>query len=98
MWNALLWGRLVESAVGAPLVNTTTGTQVLVLYWRERNQEVDFVMHRGDTVAALAVRGVSPGLQPPAEAAGRRSRDVSGGVPDDAGNRVGVTRIEWARV
>ena len=56
MWNALLWGRLVESAVGAPLVNTTTGTQVLVLYWRERNQEVDFVMHRGDTVAALAVK------------------------------------------
>ena len=49
-------GRLVESAVGAPLVNTTTGTQVLVLYWRERNQEVDFVMHRGGTVAALAVK------------------------------------------
>ena len=50
------WGRLVESAVGAHLVNTATGTGIQVTYWRERNLEVDFVLQRGDTLVAIEVK------------------------------------------
>jgi len=50
------WGRLVESAVGAHLVNTAVGTHVQVFYWRERNKEVDFVLASGDKLAALEVK------------------------------------------
>ena len=45
------WGRLVESAVGAHLINS----QLDAFYWRSRNLEVDFVSRRGKTIAALEV-------------------------------------------
>src|SRR5271165_74889 len=32
------WGRLVESSIGAHLLNTSLGTSTGVTYWRERNQ------------------------------------------------------------
>lgn len=50
------WGRLVESAVGAHLLNSSLGTDISVTYWRERNQEVDYVLKRGNTVAAIEVK------------------------------------------
>ena len=56
------WGRLVESAVGAHLVNS----QLDALYWRDRNLEVDFVARRGKTIAALEV------------ASGRRKESLPG--------------------
>ena len=40
------WGRLVESAVGAHLLNTAS-TNVRVRYWRRDNHEVDFVLQTG---------------------------------------------------
>ncbi len=49
-----LWGRLVESSVGAHLVNTGE-PDVGVHYWRERNHEVDFVLREGKRVAAIEV-------------------------------------------
>jgi predicted AAA+ superfamily ATPase len=45
------WGRLVESAIGAHLVNGA----VDVFYWREANREVDFVVSAGRTVVALEI-------------------------------------------
>jgi predicted AAA+ superfamily ATPase len=51
-----LWGRLVESAIGAHLLNSTLGTPVEVTYWRERNAEVDFVLQRGQTVVGIEVK------------------------------------------
>jgi uncharacterized protein len=45
------WGRLVESAVGAHLINS----QLDALYWRDRNLEVDFVARHGKAIAALEV-------------------------------------------
>ena len=42
------WGRLVESAVGAHLVNGLAGTRDEVLYWRDRGREVDYVVRGGD--------------------------------------------------
>lgn len=64
--NPDLWGRLVESAVGAHLVNGLTGAGVQVLYWREGNREVDYVIRRGTAVAAIEV------------ASGRRKDRLSG--------------------
>ncbi len=39
-----LWGRLIENAVGASLVNNNTGGGIQISYWRERDQEVDFIV------------------------------------------------------
>ncbi|MEO8292899.1 MAG: ATP-binding protein [Actinomycetota bacterium] len=48
------WGRLVETAVGAHLLNhSPTGLQVM--YWRERQHEVDFVLQRGEAVVGIEV-------------------------------------------
>ena len=49
------WGRLVESAVGAHLINTALpGTEVK--YWRYRNHEVDFVLQRGPRTVGIEVK------------------------------------------
>ncbi|MBW2254652.1 MAG: DUF4143 domain-containing protein, partial [Deltaproteobacteria bacterium] len=36
------WGRLVENAVGAHLLNHLQGLRYEVTYWRDRQAEVDF--------------------------------------------------------
>ena len=51
-----LWGRLVESAVGAHLVNGTVGEDCEVFYWRERSREVDFVVRSGRLLTAIEVK------------------------------------------
>jgi len=50
------WGRLVESCVGAHLLNTSAGTAISVNYWREQNHEIDFVLQQGKTVVAIEVK------------------------------------------
>jgi len=50
------WGRLVESAVGAYLLNQIRGTQIEIFYWREKNQEVDFILKKGKKIIALEVK------------------------------------------
>ena len=54
-----LWGRLVESAIGAHLVNQSYSGDYLVNYWSERNYEVDFVLKKGDTLIAIEVKSGS---------------------------------------
>lgn len=49
-------GHLVESAVGAHLLNEIRGTQIKLYYWREENQEVDFVLERGKNLLAIEVK------------------------------------------
>lgn len=49
------WGRLVESAVGAHLINTATD-HCVVQYWRESSCEVDFVLSNHHTIVALEVK------------------------------------------
>jgi len=47
-----LWGRLVESAVGAHLLRLTRQESGNVYHWRESPHEVDFVVSKGlDTIA-----------------------------------------------
>jgi hypothetical protein len=61
------WGRLVESAVGAHLANLAPAGGMEVLWWSERNREVDFVLRQGSKLLAVEVksgrrRGALPGL------------------------------------
>jgi predicted AAA+ superfamily ATPase len=51
-----LWGRLVESSVGAYLANAAAARECEVFYWRERNQEVDFVVKSGRRLVAIEVK------------------------------------------
>lgn len=51
-----LWGRLVESAVGAHLANAAAAGACELFYWREGNHEVDFVLRKGRTVVAIEVK------------------------------------------
>lgn len=51
-----LWGRLVESAIGAHLVNGAAGGAFELAYWRERGLEVDFVARLGRKVIAIEVK------------------------------------------
>ncbi len=54
--NPHFWGRLVESAVGAHLVNGLVGTGTNVFYWRQGNHEVDFVVKTKAGVTAIEVK------------------------------------------
>ena len=51
-----LRGRLVESAVGAYLLNRATAERFELRWWREGDDEVDFVARRGETVTAIEVK------------------------------------------
>jgi len=53
------WGRMVESAVGAHLLNSAAGTGVELFYWRERGREVDFILRDRKTVVAIEVKSGS---------------------------------------
>lgn len=50
------WGCLVESAVGSHLLNYADKLGYNVYYWRERDDEVDFVVVRNHRVWALEVK------------------------------------------
>jgi len=50
------WGRLVESAVGAHLVNAQSTGTCKIFYWREGNREVDFVVQAGRLLTAIEVK------------------------------------------
>jgi uncharacterized protein len=54
------WGRLVESAVGAHLVNGAREGNYTVHYWRDRGREVDFVVSKGDRLTAIEVKSGRP--------------------------------------
>jgi predicted AAA+ superfamily ATPase len=51
-----LWGRLVESAVGAHLANAAAAGECELFYWRERNREVDFVTRAGRWLTSFEVK------------------------------------------
>ena len=55
------WGRLVENAVGAQLLNHLQGLPYEVTYWRDRNDEVDFVVRSPRGVWAIEVKSGHPG-------------------------------------
>ena len=50
------WGRLVESAVGTQLLNSVVGEDVSLGYWREKQNEVDFVLYNEYSAVAFEVK------------------------------------------
>jgi predicted AAA+ superfamily ATPase len=61
------WGRIVESAVGAHLLNHARQEGYRLFYWREGNYEIDFLLqYRGKTLAIEVKSGVlrgAPGME-----------------------------------
>lgn len=61
-----IWGRWVESAVGAYLLGRAEEAGYNVYYWRERSDEVDYIIVRQGETIALEVksgrRGMNSGL------------------------------------
>lgn len=51
-----MWGRWVESAVGAYLLNMSEEFGYHVYYWRERNNEVDFIVEYNRKSIAIEVK------------------------------------------
>jgi len=59
------WGRWVESAVGAHLINASIEHRFELFYWRDRNREVDFVVsHHGRLIAIEVKSGRRPVVLP----------------------------------
>jgi predicted AAA+ superfamily ATPase len=50
------WGRLIESAVGAHLLNVALSKNIRLYYWREGDKEVDFVLQSGKKLIAIEVK------------------------------------------
>jgi len=50
------YGRIVENAVGAKLLNELSGSEWSLSYWREGDAEVDFVLSRGTATWGIEVK------------------------------------------
>lgn len=66
MADPMVWGRWVESAVGAYLLDFAEEQDAHVYYWRDRNDEVDFIVEYQGDIVAIEVksgrRGMNSGL------------------------------------
>lgn len=51
-----LWGHIYESGIGAWIVSQAFVHRFQVFYWRERNDEVDYVLRRKGSVVAIEVK------------------------------------------
>lgn len=54
--NPAQWGRLIESAVGAHLINYRMKGNYELYYWREGILEVDFVLRKGTKIIGIEVK------------------------------------------
>ncbi len=50
------WGRIVESAIGAHLINYSISENFNVYYWRHRSNEIDFVLENKGKIIGLEVK------------------------------------------
>jgi predicted AAA+ superfamily ATPase len=51
-----VYGRWVESTIGAHLLNQSITQQIELYYWREGNYEVDFVLQKGNKTIGIEVK------------------------------------------
>ncbi len=65
--NPAIWGRHVESAIGAHLINSCREKNIGLYYWREQNAEVDFVLEKKGKLIGLEVKSgatqKAPGME-----------------------------------
>jgi predicted AAA+ superfamily ATPase len=57
--NPVIWGRMVESAIGAHLLNHAVSGKFSMNYWREGIEEVDFVIKNKEVIALEVKTGAS---------------------------------------
>lgn len=50
------WGRVIESVVGMHLINNAIKENYKLYYWRDRNDEVDFVLEKKGSIVAIEVK------------------------------------------
>ena len=50
------WGHIFESGIGAYLLSQAFVHRFEVFYWRERNDEVDFILRKKGTIVAIEVK------------------------------------------
>ena len=86
--NPDVWGRIVESAVGAHLANEAVVQRATLNYWRDGTREVDFVYRVGRKYSAIEVKsGRADAAVPGLSAFAGKYKPVrtlvvgSGGVP-----------------
>lgn len=60
MQDTSTWGHVVETAVGAYLMHRSVEEDFSVFWWREGNNEVDFVLQKGAQVTAIEVKSGRP--------------------------------------
>jgi len=51
-----VWGHVFESGIGAYIISQAFVHRFEVFYWRERNDEVDFVLRKNGSVVAIEVK------------------------------------------
>lgn len=51
-----VWGRIFESGIGAYLISQAFVHHFEVFYWRERNDEVDFILRKNSSLIAIEVK------------------------------------------
>jgi len=54
--DPIFWGHLAESCIGAHILNMIRGTQIELFYWREKNEEVDFILKKEKSLTAIEVK------------------------------------------
>ena len=54
--DSKIWGRLTESAIGAFLISQSQICDFDLYYWRNNNEEVDFVLQRRKKIVAIEVK------------------------------------------
>ena len=54
--NPNIWGRCVETAIGVHLIRSQRLQRTKVFYWREGNDEIDFVIQKSNKVIGLEVK------------------------------------------
>lgn len=54
--NTEIWGRYVESAIGAHFLNAAKANNLELSYWREGNFEVDFILQHKNKVIGIEVK------------------------------------------
>ena len=50
------WGHIIESSIGAHLINKSRVSDIKVYYWRQSSFEIDFVLEKGDTIIGVEVK------------------------------------------
>jgi len=59
-----IWGRMIENAVGAKLYSILQEFGGSLFYWRDRNNEVDYVVRIGKKLVAIEVKSGIPNKAP----------------------------------